>query len=158
MKKTIEFDEKCQACQETGLYQGMAERDGFAVVCHKCKGTGCYHYKHDYEEFTTKAIRAGVNHVLEINPGIVAGVGKDRQYTENDFGGMPYKDWLAGKPFIIGMEMRKFTCPAWWYQTADYKKKPDWEECDCMGRTFRACPNFPNKDKCWERFDKEYGE
>lgn len=53
-----------------------------------------------------------------------------------------------------GEKMRKFTCPAWWYQSVDYEKKPDWEECIGMG-SFSNCKHFKNKDFCWERFDKE---
>ncbi len=152
MKKTIEFDEKCKACNGTGLYKGMGERDGFAVVCRKCNGSGCFHFKHEYEDFTERTTRAGIEQVLEINPGICAGVGKEGQYNYKDFGGMPYKDWVEGKPFIPGMEMRQFTCPAWWYQTADYKKKPEWGECT-IGGAFSSCPYFDNKEACWERWD-----
>ena len=36
----IEFDCECESCKGTGLYVGMAEREGSAVVCHTCKGTG----------------------------------------------------------------------------------------------------------------------
>jgi hypothetical protein len=155
MKHTIEFDEKCKACEGTGLFQGMGEmggRGGAAVVCHDCKGTGCYHYEYEYEDFTEREKKAGVKHVVEVNPGI--GVGEGNGYKFSDFGGMSYEDWLAGKPFVAGMEMRKFTCPAGWYQKADYEKKPNWKECIGWG-SFSGCDSFCNKEKCWERWDKE---
>ncbi len=157
MGKIVEFNERCSSCKGTGLYQGLGERDGFAVVCYDCKGTGCFHYKHEYEDFVKRELKPGVLHVIEVNPGICVGRGLGEK-PFIDFGGMPYEDWLKGKPFSQGMEMRRFTCPAWWYQAADYKKKPEWEECDCMGRPFSACSHFPNKDKCWERWDIEFGE
>lgn len=37
MTRTIIIE--CQACKGTGLYKGMAERDGAAVVCSHCHGT-----------------------------------------------------------------------------------------------------------------------
>ena len=154
MTKVIELDEKCKECHGTGLYVGMGERDGFAVVCYNCKGTGCHHFRYEYEDFTNRIIRDGIARILQTNPGICVGLGENNQYGYSDFGGMPYKDWLDGKPFTPGMEMRRFTCPAWWYQTADYKKKPTW--CECMlGRSFCNCPSFNNKETCWERWDKE---
>jgi len=152
--KIIEIDEKCKTCEGTGLYVGIAERDGFAVVCHVCKGTGCHHFKYEYEDFEHRSMRPDVKQVLEINCGIVAGVGKDKQYTLSSFGGMSYQDWLHGKLFAVGMEMRNFVCPAWWYQSADYKKKPKWKECLCCG-SFSSCEHFKDKDDCWNRFDKE---
>jgi hypothetical protein len=50
--------------------------------------------------------------------------------------------------------MRKYTCPAWWYQSADYKKKPNWKECLACG-SFSSCKHFSIKQNCWDRFDKE---
>jgi len=71
---------------------------------------------------------------------------------------MPIADWLSGKEFEIGMENRKHTCPAWWYQTADYKKKPDWKECwSNSGGSFSQCKYFSVKHACWERWEKEQG-
>jgi len=149
----IEFDEKCKSCKGTGLYVGMGERDGAAVVCHTCKGTGCHHVKIEYEDFLMGIPRGDVIQVFEVNPGICIGTGDDT-YQLSDFGGMPYQEWLDGKQFERGMENRKFTCPTWWYQTANYNLKPKWKECfGC--NTFSSCKYFKNKDKCWERFDKE---
>ena len=47
MKRTIVIE--CQACGGTGLYKGMAERDGAAVVCSCCNGTGKTEFT--YNEF-----------------------------------------------------------------------------------------------------------
>ena len=51
MEKIIEFDEKCKSCKGTGVYQGLAEKNGSGVVCYKCKGTGCHHVTFEYEDF-----------------------------------------------------------------------------------------------------------
>jgi hypothetical protein len=152
----VEYDCACEACKATGLYVGMAERDGFAVVCHTCKGTGKKHVRYEYDDFDGRQFREKVKRVLQSNPGICCGTGNGHKLT--DFGGLPYGEWLEGQPFTTGTEMRQFTCPAWWYQGADYKKKPDWEECNqSWGRRFSDCSHFCTKSKCWERWDKEFG-
>jgi len=147
MIKIIEFDEKCNPCNGTGLYVGMGERDGYAVVCSNCKGTGCFHFKKTYEEFTVRGVRQEVSRVVEANPGIILG-------GSHDFGGMSYTDWLSGEKFVVGMENRKYTCPCWWYQSVDYKKKPKWDHCQ-LGGTFSSCKIFSAKRFCWERWDDE---
>jgi hypothetical protein len=156
MKKVIEFDEKCQSCGGTGLYCGMAERNGAAIVCHTCKGTGRHKFRHEYEEFNGRVDRPGVVRVYQTNPGIMIGTGNGHRLE--DFGGMPVKEWEAGLPFLPGMENRAFTCPCWWYQSADYKLKPDWRECnESLGRSFSGCPHFANKAECWKRWDRGIG-
>lgn len=152
MKKIFEVKEKCPSCKGTGIYVGMAEKNGAGVVCHTCKGTGCHKFIHTYEDFVFREQRKGIKHVYETNPGI--GVGNAHGFKFEDFGGMPYEDWLAGKSFPDGSEMRKFTCPAWWYQSANYDLKPTWKECGWG--SFSACKYFETKEKCWERFDKEH--
>jgi hypothetical protein len=154
MKHIFEIDEKCTACKGTGLFQGMGERSGVAVVCHTCHGTGCFHYTHTYEDFVEREVRSEIKRVIQTNPGICVGEGGG--YTLPDFGGMTYEEWATGKPFVSGMEMRKFTCPCWWYQSTDSKKSPSWDECR-FGRTFSHCDHFADKDQCWARWDKEFG-
>lgn len=150
----IEFDEKCKSCKGTGLYMGMAERNGAAVVCHTCKGTGCHHVKFEYEDFVKREPEPKAVRVYNVNPGIMIGTGNGHKLE--DFGGMPVTEWEDGKPFTPGTENRKFTCPAWWYQSADYKKKPDWKECwSALGSPFSSCKHFSTKEKCWARWDKE---
>lgn len=154
--KTIELWEKCKACKGTGLYRGMAEADGAAIVCRSCGGTGRYHFVHEYEEFEGKIKATGIKQVFKTNPGIMLGVTDD--VTLEDFGGMSYNDWIAGKPFPPKSENRKYTCPAWWYQTEDYKKKPKWKGCGIAGIAFSSCKFFGSKDECWARWDTEFGE
>jgi len=154
-KITIEHDEVCPSCKGTGLYVGMGERNGAAVVCHKCNGTGCYRYVHTFEPFEKRRKREKVKRVYETNPGIC--IGEGRECRLEDFGGMPFEKWLEGKPFPKRSENRKYTCPAWWYQSADYDKKPRWDECIGCG-SFSRCGSFSKKEKCWEKFDKMGGE
>jgi len=152
----IELDIECKACNGTGIYVGVCERDGSGVVCHRCNGTGCHHYEFEYVPFVTRHRRRGIKRVFSNNSGIVIGEGNGHKLE--DFGGMPYKDWLMGKPFPAKDEMRKFVCPAWWYQTVDYDKKPEWchDDYGFISGAFSDCPQFCNKSECWARWDKEY--
>jgi hypothetical protein len=148
--KTVQAE--CDGCGGTGLYVGLGERDGFAVQCHRCSGTGERTLTFGWRDFEGRKARPGVLRVLQTNPGIVAGLGN--AHTPEDFGGMPYTEWRDGRPFPPGSEMRAFTCPAWWYQSADYARKPDWPECGFGGR-FSDCRHFPDKAGCWSRWDRE---
>jgi len=155
--KIIEYDAECHACKGSGLFIGMAERDGIAVQCHRCKGTGCVNVHIEYAPFTERKPRENVKRVIQHNPGYVVG-----EYTKEDgevvslkdYGGLPVEEWEEGKPFGRGTEMRKHACPAWWYQSADYTKKPEWEECIVIG-AFSACCLFESKGECWKRWDKD---
>jgi hypothetical protein len=153
----IEYDCQCASCEGTGLYKGFAENGGAAVVDQNCQGTGKRHVVIEYDDFEGKKRHRDITRVIEVNPGIGVGVRLETGLTLESFGGMPYEDWFSGKPFPPKSEMRKFTCPVWWYQSADYEKKPDWDWCNTnrFGR-FYSCLHFATKEKCWERFDAEH--
>jgi hypothetical protein len=132
----------------------MAERDGAAVVCHNCKGTGKVTRTIAWEDFKGRGIREGVKRVYAANPGIMIGE-NDKLHLE-DFGGMPYRDWVCGQSFPEKSEDRKHTCPQEWYQHVDSEKKPYFPHCsEALGRLFRQCCYFSEKDLCWEKFDKK---
>ncbi|GAI09490.1 unnamed protein product [marine sediment metagenome] len=156
MEHKIKYDCECEDCKGTGIYRGIGEGGGFGVVCHSCGGTGEQYPVITYRDFEGRQTIPELKRVLQTNPGIGAGVNEERGLTLESFGGMPYEDWLQGKPFPPGSEMRGFTCPAWWYQSADYNKKPKWDECVISG-TFSSCEHFPCKERCWEKWDKEFG-
>lgn len=150
--KVFEVKEKCKKCDGTGVYVGMGERDGSSVVCYQCKGSGCNSFRYEYEEFTERKKRKGIKMVLEYNPGIMVGNGDNCKLE--DFGGINYKDWLKDEKFPKGTEMRKYSCPAMWYQSVNGKLKPNWDECINLG-SFSSCEQHDCKSKCWEKFDKE---
>lgn len=155
MPNRIEYDCKCKACKGTGLYTGMGERDGAAVVCYHCEGTGKQHIEITYESFEKREEHSTAEWIYQVNPSIRIGKGGD--YSLSDFGGMPYTDWRKGKAFESGMENRLHTCPAWYYQCADCDKKPDWDTCNAtFGSTFSRCPDFDNKKACWKKWDEEF--
>lgn len=158
MPRKIAWDQECRSCGGTGLYKGFAEGAGFAVVCYVCKGSGCLHTSFTYEPFTTRKKRKDIKRVLQCNPGICVGIGttsEEEVLTETSFGGVKYVDWVKnGNVFPPKTEMRNYTCPAWWYQVADYSRKPNWKECIGLG-SFSKCSHFITKNKCWKRFDEE---
>lgn len=146
--KKIEIKRECPTCSGTGLYTGVAEKEGAAVICHGCKGAGFDTFRMTYHEFTGRKKRDGVTRVYATNPGIGLKSGAVS-------GGVPVEQWErdCDSPFAPGAEMREETCPAWWYQSADYSKQPKWKEC--THGMFIKCPHFENKRACWERWDRE---
>ena len=150
----VEFNEECPSCSASGLVQGFAENEGAAVVCRDCKGTGCHTFYRSYTPFKKKKHKTGIKRVYQVNPGI--GIGAGNGHTLEEFGGMSFEDWENGEKFKDGMEMRKYTCPAWYYQCADYDRKPDWRECTISG-SFSGCSLFGEKERCWEKFDRTKG-
>jgi hypothetical protein len=156
-KHTWEQEAACNTCGATGLYIGFAERDGAAVVCRRCKGTGKITLRVEWEEFTGRKDTHDVSRVFQTNPGVGIGTGTNEDgdsFDLKDFGGISYDEWREGALFPSGTEMRRVTCPAWWYQCADYNKKPEWRECLTAG-SFSWCQHFNDKEACWRRLDKE---
>ena len=141
----ITIKRECIPCGGTGLYAGFGESKDTAVVCHTCSGTGEETVKILDKPFTRRKKRKGIKKVYETNPGW--------KLTSEMKGGLLYKDWLNGRTFR-GTELRDHVCPCWWYQNVNYERKPKWEECFSVN-AFKECKCFKNKDKCWERFDKE---
>ena len=151
--KVIEWVQRCLGCDGTGLYIGRAERDGVAVVCRECRGTGKRECRIEYEEFVGRERRPNVERVVQVNPGVRMG---EVNGSTAWVGGMTYEDWLAGKPFVPGMEMREHTCPAEWYQSANYALKPQWDWCSGFWG-FPNCRHFVTKSFCWRQWDLEFG-
>jgi len=60
---------ECRSCQATGLYRGFAEPEGYAVVCHTCRGQGFEDVQildknASFAEFTRRKRKRGINKVL----------------------------------------------------------------------------------------------
>jgi hypothetical protein len=155
--RKLEIESECSPCKGSGLYVGMAERDGAAIVCGRCKGTGKYIIRLEYDDYLgRKAPDSLPERVYECNPGVMIGI-IPGGCSLSDFGGMSFDDWIQGNPFPPGSEMRAFTCPAWWYQTANYVLKPTWERCSGLwGESFTKCLSFPSRHECWDKWDREH--
>lgn len=163
VKHTLKYECECKSCGGVGLYVGMGERDGASVVCHDCKGTGRREITVEWRDFTGAKIDGGIKWVVATNCGWCIGE-RAGVCSFSDFGGMSYREWLdSGRPsakeFPLGTEDRQHVCPAWFYQSTDYERKPSWddEEQKCGFGAFSACKHFSEKHKCWERFDLEQG-
>lgn len=137
----------CTSCHGTGLYSGMAERDGLFVVCSRCDGTGCMSIT--YEPFIYMARQEDVVKVIEVGSAFVL----TPELTE---GGVTYDEFLMDREATKerGKEAREWFCPAWWYNRTMQGKQPDWEECRAVFQ-FTSCVHWENKAACWERFDEE---
>ena len=97
MEKYIEVKAECTSCGGTGLYVGMCEHDGAAVVCHACKGKGFIEEK--IKVFSERKKHKFATRVFQTACGIGIGMGKTESgiiLRLEDFGGMPIKDWLEG--------------------------------------------------------------
>ena len=147
-RRVIEYRAQCGDCKGSGIYVGLAERDGAGVVCNSCKGTGCVEQRIEYIDFDGRTFRDDVIRVQQVNPGICV------NYDIFEFGGVTYADWLKSGVFPPGTEDRKHVCPAWWYHCADYSLKPDWDWCIRSGM-FSSCKHFECKHHCWARWDRE---
>ena len=141
--KTLQIE--CKDCEATGIYVGMAERDGAAIPCRTCEGTGSLDYS--YKEFTKRKTREDIKKVFPAT-GIVVS-------TELE-GGTPYERWQK-EGLVEGLEAREHTCPAWVYgQELDI-----WEnKCKKVffipwGKHYSDCPAYPTKTECWKQYDED---
>lgn len=87
MQKSVKA--QCDDCRGTGLYSGMCEAEGTAVVCLGCAGTGCAIIR--YTPFKKRKLRRDIKTVsLSKGRFIMAGVGATGQ-------SVTYKEFLKGK-------------------------------------------------------------
>lgn len=86
--KILEYE--CQDCNGTGLYSGMCEREGEAVICLGCNGTGKAIF--EYRPFARRKGRRDIKTVsLSRGLFIVTGVGAKEGSS------MSYKDFKSGR-------------------------------------------------------------
>lgn len=159
--KTIEMIIECPSCKGTGVYLGLAESKGVAVVCNKCKGTGAYNYVYSYNEFTGRKIKDNVKRVYLSGGVYKIGLGKLNfgdgiGEIDMDKEGVSYAKFLNGK---MPTHIKKLGCPMLVDQGACHEIKGFTEECDKLNNGWvnyiPECKYSPFKEKCWERFEKE---
>lgn len=157
MKKKIEMDIMCPACDGTGVYSGMGEAINVAVICYKCEGTGKFHYVYEYEDFIERKIRKGIDRVYLKGYGYKIGTGKinfDKiGEIDMDEEGISYAEFLNGK---MPTHIKKLACPMLADQGACHNIKGFVDKCEKLnGGWFShipSCKNRRNSDECWERF------
>ncbi len=153
MKRTIIIE--CQACGGTGLYKGIAERDGAAVVCSHCHGTGKTEFT--YNEFEGRKEMDGVTRVFEGSFGYVH-TDKDTTTEEGrtlHFSqyGCSYEEWKAG---VEPTPMEELYCP-YIYRNRGIGNEPCSRcktGCKGWGGSISDCKFYSDKAKCWEEWHK----
>ena len=156
MSETIKLQIVCQSCSGTGLYIGLAEQDGAAVICFICKGTGCQEYEFKYEDFVSRKKRNDVVRVHKTSGGYCLS-GKDVEVNgvliEFSKGGVSYEEWLAGKQ---PTPMKKLYCPLQW--TNQQWFSPLYCKDKYFGGLISECPYRKEHGltKCWEEYRKEH--
>ena len=156
--KKIEMTIECPACGGTGIYSGMGEGEGVAVICYKCDGTGAYRYSYTYNDFTGRKEKNGVKRVYLKGSSYKLGLGKINFSNgigeiDMDKEGISYSEFLTGgKPTHI----KKLECPMLADQGACHDIEGFTDECNRLNGGWCSylpkCKNQHNKDQCWERF------
>lgn len=160
MKSKIALKIVCDACGGEGLFVGACERDGCAVVCHHCKGTGCYDYKFEYEPFNKRKEAGNIQRVFQSSCGYVHSA-NDKTTVEGAVikfsdAGCSYKDWLKG---VKPKPVKDLYCPYQWtsqsLQTEDvnglYKNRC--RGAVGLGSWISECKFHKDKETCWKIFE-----
>lgn len=154
MKLHFEEDVECTACGGTGLYQGFAEKDGAAVVCYICKGTGKQHVSYTFTKFEKRQTRPNVKRVYKTSGGyaisskdVVTSSGKKIEFSK---GGVSYEDWLKG---VEPKPICDLHCPLEHFEQGSYEG--EWlKDHHChenglhLGGSISDCSKR-NRDYCW---------
>lgn len=157
----IEGDIQCSACFGTGVYVGMAERDGAAVICSRCDGSGHMKWTSTLYKFTGRKIKSGVERVYANGGGYMISskdvTREDGTIIKFSQAGVSYDKWIEGqKPEPI----RDLLCP---FQHTDHalqsKDVNDLYKTRCRdslecGRLISDCKHQKDKAKCWEIYEK----
>ena len=152
MKKGIKIE--CPSCNGTGVYVGMGERDGAAVVCSACRGSGAKDFS--YTPFTKRKMKKGVVRVYRSSGFVISAVdtevgGKLLPFSKF---GCSYDEWLDGaKPKQITF----LACPMLMDQSKCHDINGFVDRCESFNGGYfsniRGCINQPNKKECWEVFN-----
>lgn len=155
----IELYIECRSCNGTGVYIGMAERDGAAVVCRTCKGAGKEHFVLEYTEFTGRKLREDVKRVYLSGHGYVIA---PRQLDVDGIGrvdlgaeGVSYDEFLSGK---LPTHIKALGCPMMADQLACHAVKGFTDKCHYLNGGWLSyiprCANRANMAECWGRFEE----
>ena len=111
-KIIIDADIECTKCNGTGLYIGMAERGGAAVICYHCNGTGKEHIHKEYVKFTERKDNPNVSRVYKTGgtfcisaKDCVTNEGKVIKFSQY---GCTYEEWKNG---VEPKPIRDLLCP-----------------------------------------------
>lgn len=89
--ETVKIEAECDSCSGTGLYSGMCEAKGEAVVCIRCGGTGKQIVS--VKTFSARHEKRGIKTVRRSRGGFIAtgvgGTGRTITYAQFRKGEMP---------------------------------------------------------------------
>ena len=154
---------ECESCSGTGLYQGMCEKDGAAVICSCCKGTGRRTIEFTYNKFTGRKDLKVVERVYITAGGygicaqdITTKEGNTIKFSE---AGCSYRDWKNG---VEPKPIEDLHCPyihtSQRMQNQEHKAHSLYKTC-CyeylgFGSSLASCKLFKSKDLCWKEYHK----
>lgn len=157
--KEINLEIECQSCDGTGVYVGMGERDGAAVVCYICEGTGCQKYHFTYVPFTKRKINEKAERVFIKGYGYCVGTKpitlSNGTFVDFSKEGVSYKEFLSGK---MPKHIKHMGCPMMADRGACQNKKGFVAKCNKKNDGYlNHIPSCKYKDKvkCWERFENQ---
>lgn len=152
---------ECPKCNGTGIYVGLAERNGAGVVCSQCHGTGAYRFKYEYTPFTTRRNRKDIKRVYQAHSGyVLTATGKiENDCTSIDMTkqGVSYAEFMAGK---LPTPIEALYCPMCADQSACHDVKGFTDRCIKLnGGWIGYIPDCKHKDyaQCWQRFKQGGG-
>ena len=164
MQQTFRAKAECKSCGGTGLYQGMAEKKGSAVICYVCNGTGCEDIEINYIPFKKRKLTNQVKRVFKNSCGYAHGsedvTTREGVRIKFSVGGCTYEDWLKGadpKP------VKDLYCPFLWTgQMLQSKDVGDLykDRCNktlCGGR-ITDCKYYKDKVECWKIYEAAGGK
>ena len=143
-KIKFQAEAECRACEGHGILVVASEKPRTAIQCNRCSGTGREVIVLQYRRFRGRKERDDVDQVYAFTHHVV---------TPDTAGGASYQEWLA-QPDILqqnGRETRAIHCPAEFLYGSTLKI-PNWPEC--TSGTFRFCTRYPDKEACWEKWDR----
>ena len=142
----------CSVCGGYGVIINNFTKDGSALHCENCDGTGSV--ERVIETFTERKNYDQIHRVFLTNLGITI-----QDYPDlpvEDQGGVSYEQWQSiGKDcFGKGTELEKRTCPKMWYSQINSTIEPP-NYIDCVENKFRSCPKWRTRADCWTTFKAE---
>ena len=165
-KLYVEIIHQCGSCSGSGLYTGMAERDGSAVICSSCHGTGRSVSKMTFTEFNGRVNKKGVKRVYQS----ACGYGISSEDIRRDDGkiirfsnaGCSYSEWKFG---AIPKPIEDLHCPymhsSQKMQHSSHKANPLYMS-DCRKNMsfglITDCKMFSCKERCWKKYHELVGE
>lgn len=154
-QENIVIDYECSACGGTGLYRGCCERDGAAVVCRSCQGTGKCTFR--AKTFIGRKVADGVSRVFDSSCGFVISakdtVSKEGVRLPFSQWGCSYDDWLAG---VTPVPLKGLVCP-YIHDNRGIGNEPLGDKCRSGNPGFGSisnCRHYANKEKCWRELEE----